>query len=1227
MDFNAPNILPPPHPVIECGKCEELPGIVPCDCGEYFCEQCHRKHLIRNKTHRRKPDQRFYTFWSRVTDVISGNGDNESSLFKEDETAKWFGLDTKARPAGSRVSVIVDTQRLAELAESSVYRYSNSPQRQFPSITSFIGFTGAGKSALVRSLIYHSATDEELGVSDVPVPSATSGAGSLRSTSGEVNLYAEPSSFGTTSPIFFADCEGIMASEPIASQHQKDWTKSGQKYRIQIPMDRRTVVKKIYPRFLYIVSDVVCYVTRDNKSWADTAVRLLEWSSIGAATTANQKTLPALIIILNAPIVENEDWMSDDTNAATRDFFHVIERELEANDDFRSLALKYGTSSVLEIFKRSYSSIYVHYIPLQGKGRLGGVDLFHRQTKRLLDRIRADTGRVQGDRARSLTRFDTKQLLDVIDLAFKHVATGTDEPFDFGQGSLLKEVPESLASLFGEYIRHCFKSSINLGLSTCVSTLGSTILANALAAKDERTILTPVVVFNAEIREACQNAMDSYRDENVTCAFIDRESGFRCASTKSNHERGHRSQDGTFIRNGGYAEEKGSLTTAQFISSIEGHISALMHQFSDKGSSKRKIWRQLCTNEHRKNIEKLRSIGVYPKPGRAEASDPFSSTTTCYGCIFRQSEYLLPCGHTICEICAKANSAAGDRMKYTHEYTLESCVICGTSTGPGWPFAIKIRPPLSGLRILSLDGGGVRGIIQLTLLERLESRIGLRLPIGYFFDLIVGTSTGGVVALSLGAQGDSVENFIEEFKNICKKGFSGRLENTNRVSSFIQWWRLYTLYFTQNYEEALENYFPKENSKVFGLRKHCRVAITTTISGPDWSRGPDAKVISNYNRGGAGKYLSSDLSLSDAARCTSAARPYFDPKKHAKQICYDGGLKVSNPVHLAMAESKSIWGGRSNYDMILSVGPGFASQMQPDLASYRLLERGSLFNLFPSFLGQMNGEEEWMRFRASSTERINERSSRLNVFLTDKFEPSFDDIGKMEKMEADAKDFTAFENELNKSPFSPIDGQSELQVLDTLADRLRATLFFLEVKSIDKSDGFLVVVKAVIRCRLGPGDAGFAELLPMVYFFRVNGEKIMIDTSSEGYINVDVELSHESLDEAIRVDVNFGNSHWVAISGCPITIKEIMEHWDPVAAQDGAEIGEASTSDGNAMGSPAPPFTSGPGAAPRMESYVNDYLEGLAEASTYEDSVSGTDIHTLRTDDGSEFSFDVYSHA
>jgi hypothetical protein len=179
---------------------------------------------------------------------------------------------------------------------------------------------------------------------DAPVPGSDSGLSVLSATTGEVNLYPDPSTFGTAAPRFYADCEGLFGAEPVAAKHQKIWQQRGRKYLIEdkdgVQVDRSMAVKTIYPKFLYIFSDVVCMVTRNPKAWAEDIIKLLEWSSIGAHHTVNQYALPAAIIVLNAPQIENESWVSDDPDALTWQFFDTISREIETNTRLRDMASK-----------------------------------------------------------------------------------------------------------------------------------------------------------------------------------------------------------------------------------------------------------------------------------------------------------------------------------------------------------------------------------------------------------------------------------------------------------------------------------------------------------------------------------------------------------------------------------------------------------------------------------------------------------------------------------------------------------------------------------------------------------------------------------------------------------------------------------------------------------------------------------------------------------------------
>ncbi|MBX9925690.1 MAG: patatin-like phospholipase family protein [Hyphomicrobiaceae bacterium] len=82
-------------------------------------------------------------------------------------------------------------------------------------------------------------------------------------------------------------------------------------------------------------------------------------------------------------------------------------------------------------------------------------------------------------------------------------------------------------------------------------------------------------------------------------------------------------------------------------------------------------------------------------------------------------------------------------------------------------------------RILSLDGGGVRGLISLGILARVEALLRERVPedqraafrLCNYFDLIGGTSTGALIAVQL-AFGETVQEITERYRDLCPKLFS-----------------------------------------------------------------------------------------------------------------------------------------------------------------------------------------------------------------------------------------------------------------------------------------------------------------------------------------------------------------------------------------------------------------------------------------------------------------------
>src|ERR1041385_6823141 len=68
-------------------------------------------------------------------------------------------------------------------------------------------------------------------------------------------------------------------------------------------------------------------------------------------------------------------------------------------------------------------------------------------------------------------------------------------------------------------------------------------------------------------------------------------------------------------------------------------------------------------------------------------------------------------------------------------------------------------------RILSFDGGGIRGLVTLAILKRLEGQVPTIIKNA---DLLAGTSTGGIIALGLAA-GKSVDEMISLYQDNGKE--------------------------------------------------------------------------------------------------------------------------------------------------------------------------------------------------------------------------------------------------------------------------------------------------------------------------------------------------------------------------------------------------------------------------------------------------------------------------
>ncbi|XP_022876751.1 patatin-like protein 2 [Olea europaea var. sylvestris] len=255
--------------------------------------------------------------------------------------------------------------------------------------------------------------------------------------------------------------------------------------------------------------------------------------------------------------------------------------------------------------------------------------------------------------------------------------------------------------------------------------------------------------------------------------------------------------------------------------------------------------------------------------------------------------------------------------------------------------SIKIQPPTYGnlITILSIDGGGIRGIIPGIILEFLESQLqeidGEDARLADYFDVIAGTSTGGLLTAMLTAP-DETNRLLFAAKDV--KPFY--LENSPKIfpqkRGLFGWvGRLLTFLFGPKYGGE---YLHKIIRELLG-KTRLHDTLTNVVIPTFDIKNMHPRVFSTYQ---AIETPSLDAGLSDICIGTSAAPTYLPAyyfKNQYKQSdvrefnLIDGGVAANNPALVAMSEiTKQIFDGHPDFFpikptdygrfLVISVGTG-----------------------------------------------------------------------------------------------------------------------------------------------------------------------------------------------------------------------------------------------------------------------------------------------------------------
>jgi hypothetical protein len=204
-------------------------------------------------------------------------------------------------------------------------------------------------------------------------------------------------------------------------------------------------------------------------------------------------------------------------------------------------------------------------------------------------------------------------------------------------------------------------------------------------------------------------------------------------------------------------------------------------------------------------------------------------------------------------------------------------------------------------RILSIDGGGIKGVVPAAFLAQLEEVLGE--SVTHFFDLIVGTSTGGIIALGLGL-GLSAADVLHFYEHLGPTIFAG-----NRLARGLRRVGL-SKYHAQPLRQALEATFGK---KTLGESRTRLVIPSLNL---------ETGEVHLYKTAHHPRFeVDYKESAVEVALATAAAPTYFPTHQSAKGIPFvDGGMWANNPTGLAVVEAIGVlnWPRESIY--VLSLG-------------------------------------------------------------------------------------------------------------------------------------------------------------------------------------------------------------------------------------------------------------------------------------------------------------------
>ncbi|KAJ7105355.1 acyl transferase/acyl hydrolase/lysophospholipase [Mycena epipterygia] len=223
--------------------------------------------------------------------------------------------------------------------------------------------------------------------------------------------------------------------------------------------------------------------------------------------------------------------------------------------------------------------------------------------------------------------------------------------------------------------------------------------------------------------------------------------------------------------------------------------------------------------------------------------------------------------------------------------------------------------PDSGVRVLSLDGGGAGVLSEFLMLERMMYRIQVEGHLDTepspceFFELIGGSGTGGIIALMLGRLRMSVKDAISAYETLRPESKMGSAKK----------------FKTRSFEETLKKIFKQEQMN------DARPDACNTFVCAMNQHNMNARISHLFRSYNTADEPASTCMIWEAARATSATPELLKPIEIGcagmKQHYIDGGVGNNNPTSLVLEEARILFPSRPTV-LVCSMGSGHPDTIQ-----------------------------------------------------------------------------------------------------------------------------------------------------------------------------------------------------------------------------------------------------------------------------------------------------------